>query len=394
MSEFQERPLEDITLSSAFGPRFSGESYNSNGNVATLRTTDISEDGRINYQTMPLAFLELNKFENHLLQKNDLVITRTGRIGSVALFDGHEYPVLPGAFLIRYRLNHNHADSKYILYFLMSQEGQFRLQSTATGSVQQNLNITALNKVLLPIPPLPEQRAIASVLSSLDDKIDLLHRQNTTLEAMAETLFRQWFVEEADEGWEEVSLKDICVIFNGYAFQSQTYTDSGQKIIRTLNFTNHWIELDGLVHISDQLAEEFNRFYLQRNDFLLVMVGASLGNFAIVTQDILPALQNQNMWRFRANSGFSQHYLNYGVRQIISESLHGSSGSAREFFQKGVFYELKIPYPPIELLNKFEGITETLFSKIELNRYQIRTLSKLRDTLLPKLMSGEVRVEV
>ena len=209
---------------------------------------------------------------------------------------------------------------------------------------------------------------------------------------MAETLFRQWFVKEADEGWEEVPLKDVCIIHNGYAFQSPTYTDSGQKIIRTMNFSNHWIELNGLVYVSSKSAEEFERFYLQRNDFLLVMVGASLGNFAIVTQDILPALQNQNMWRFRANESFSQHYLNYGLRQIINETLHGASGSAREFFQKGVFYDLMIPRPPLALLIRFEETTESLFSRIELNRFQIHTLENLRDNLLPKLMSGEVRV--
>jgi type I restriction enzyme, S subunit len=262
------------------------------------------------------------------------------------------------------------------------------------GTAVPILNKTDFENIDILLPPLPEQKAIAAVLSSLDDKIDLLHRQNKTLEAMAETLFRQWFVEEADEGWEEVPLKEICVIFNGYAFQSPTYTESGQKIIRTLNFKNHWIELNGLVYISEEFAREFDRFFLRRNDFLLVMVGASLGNFAIVTQDILPALQNQNMWRFRAIAGFSQHYLNYGLRRIIDETLHGASGSAREFFQKGVFYELKIPSPPQELLDKFETEVKSLFSRIELNRYQIRTLESLRDTLLPKLMSGEVRVKV
>jgi type I restriction enzyme S subunit len=146
--------------------------------------------------------------------------------------------------------------------------------------------------------------------------------------------------------------------------------------------------------VSEETASRYENFYLKRNDFLLVMVGANIGNFAIVTKEILPALQNQNMWCFRANKGISQHYLNYLLQYIIKETLQGSSGSAREFFQKSIFYEFKIKLPPPHLLSKFEEIVEPYFSKIELNRCQIQTLEKLRDTLLPKLMSGEIRVRI
>jgi type I restriction enzyme, S subunit len=265
------------------------------------------------------------------------------------------------------------------------------LNEFITGAVQPKLNKASLTSIPFYLQK-KEQKAIASVLSSLDDKIDLLHRQNTTLERMAETLFRQWFVEEAQEDWEEVPLKDVCQINNGYAFQSETYREFGQKIIRTMNFNNHWIELNSLVYISDELAKSFEKYYLKRNDFLLVMVGASLGNFAIVTDDVLPSLQNQNMWCFRAHESKFQHYLNFALRYIINDALNGASGSAREFFQKGVFYEIKVSTPPVYLILNFHEISESYFSKIELNRKQIKTLEKLRDNLLPKLMSGEVRV--
>lgn len=284
-------------------------------------------------------------------------------------------------------------DSAYLTYAIKSPEiTDSILNNFVSGSGVPRIVLKDFKKVEIKFPKIEEQKTIASVLSSLDDKIDLLHRQNTTLERMAETLFRQWFVEEAQEDWEEKPLKDVCNINNGYAFQSGTYKEFGKKIIRTMNFNNHWIELNSLVYISHELAKNFERFYLQRNDFLLVMVGASLGNFAIVTDDILPSLQNQNMWCFRAHQDSFQHYLNFALRNIINDALNGASGSAREFFQKGVFYEIKIQTPPNELVMKFHDISESYFSKIELNRKQIQTLEKLRDNLLPKLMSGEVRV--
>src|SRR5690606_29795057 len=87
---------------------------------------------------------------------------------------------------------------------------QHELQSRASGTTVFGIKASVLKKVPIEIPELEEQKAIASVLSSLDDKIDLLHRQNTTLECMAETLFRQWFIEEAQERWEEGSLGDVA----------------------------------------------------------------------------------------------------------------------------------------------------------------------------------------
>ena len=286
-------------------------------------------------------------------------------------------------------------DLIFLFYLFANQEFVDLAYSGSSGTRMPRADWKFMKDTVWLIPSdIKEQRAIASVLSSLDDKIDLLHRQNKTLEAMAETLFRQWFVEEADEGWEEKALKEICVINNGYAFKSPTYQDYGQKIIRTLNFSTHWIKLDRLVFISQELAKLFEKYYLKRNDFLLVMVGASLGNFSIVTKDVLPALQNQNMWCFRAKKNLKQHYLNFALRKLIDENLHGASGSARQFFQKSVFYEIEVSIPPLATMKEFEEVTEGYFQKIELNRSQIRTLEKLRDTLLPKLISGDVRVKL
>jgi type I restriction enzyme S subunit len=195
MSEWPKIRFADICKHSAFGPRFSGDLYAYNGNVATLRTTDIREDGRIEYRTMPLASLDLSNLQQHLLQKDDLVITRSGRVGTTAIFEEFRLPVLPGAFLIRFRLKREIADPLFYRYYFNSPEGRDLVISTATGSVQQNLNITSLHMVDVPIPPLPTQHAITRILGSLDDKIELNRQMNKTLEAMARVIFQSWFVD-------------------------------------------------------------------------------------------------------------------------------------------------------------------------------------------------------
>lgn len=335
------------------------------------------------------------RLRNKILPSNSVLVTCIGSDMGKIVMNGIEVitnqqinAIIPDTDIV---------DKDFLYYTLVDMYEILRIYG-GDGTAVPIVNKGDFENITFSKPELLEQKAIAGVLSSLDDKIDLLHRQNQTLESLAEILFRQWFVEpvrrggEAKEEWEEKPLKEICDIQNGYAFKSPTYQEFGQKIIRTLNFSNHWIDLNSLVYISDELAKSFTKYFLKRKDFLLVMVGASLGNFAIVTNDILPALQNQNMWCFRAHNESYQHYLNFMLRKLISDNLHGASGSARLFFQKSVFYELKVAVPPSRIIQIFDKSSEDIFRKIEVNRVNIDILEKTRDTLLPKLMSGEISV--
>ena len=233
MSDWIYKTFGSVCSHSAFGPRFSSDEYAIDGNVACLRTMDIDSHGRIDYEAMPLAKLDIERLASHVLEPGDLVITRTGAyLGKVGLFEKFRIPVLAGAFSIRFRIDEQTADPLFIKYFFNGKQGQEGMQSIATGSAQPNLNIPRLHSLTVPCPPLPEQRAIAGVLSSLDDKIDLLHRQNKTLEALAKTLFRKWFVEEAEENWEEVTIDSVCTlnqstITKEYRHKEIEYLDTG-----------------------------------------------------------------------------------------------------------------------------------------------------------------------
>ena len=326
-------------------------------------------------------------------EPNDIILTLKGSQNGAACLVPKPVGFAIAQDMVALRVDESKMHYAFLLAALRSSDVQSEIKNLDVSGVIPHLKKSDFDKLQVPNPPLGIQRVIGKIYLDFCLKIDLLHRQNKTLEAMAETLFRQWFVEEAKDDWEEVPLREVCQIQNGYAFQSPTYVEQGTRIIRTMNFANHWIELTDLVYISQELARSHEKFYLRRNDFLLVMVGASLGNFALVTNDVLPSLQNQNMWAFRANTIIDQHYLNFAIRQIVNEILFGASGSAREFFQKGVFYELGIRLPPSALLKKFASFAESTFSRIELNRFQLQSLEKLRDNLLPKLMSGEVRVQ-
>ena len=157
-----------------------------------------------------------------LVRKNDIIYSTVRPIQRHYGFieNASENLVVSTGFAVISTLNEK-ADAKFLYFLLSSNDVVNYLDSIADGSTSAYPSLRPDDLAVLDIslPPLKEQTAIATILSSLDDKIDLLHRQNKTLEQLAETLFRQWFVEEAEESWEEKSLIEIADYLNGLALQ-------------------------------------------------------------------------------------------------------------------------------------------------------------------------------
>ncbi|MEH2240489.1 restriction endonuclease subunit S [Nostoc sp.] len=182
--------LGQICESSAYGPRFSGNLYNPNGTIATLRTTDIDKDGNINYSTMPFASLELRKFKTHLIQIKDLLITRSGTCGIAAVFESYNSPVIPGAFLIRFRLN-EYAEPYFLRYYINSHLGRKRITQLASGAVQKNISGTSLLNWLIPLPTIPEQLKIVGILRTCDRKIQALEKEIALTDELFHAMLEQ-----------------------------------------------------------------------------------------------------------------------------------------------------------------------------------------------------------
>jgi type I restriction enzyme S subunit len=167
---------------------------------------DLSKAYKISFED----FEQVNKRSK--VDKWDILFSMIGTVGEIALIDFEPDFAIKNIGLFK---TGDENLAKWIIYYLKSTEAQNEIFASLKGSTQQYITLGDLRKFPILLPPLSEQKAIASVLSSLDDKIDLLHRQNKTLEAMAETLFRQWFVEEAQEDWEENSLLEIIQLIGG-----------------------------------------------------------------------------------------------------------------------------------------------------------------------------------
>jgi type I restriction enzyme S subunit len=260
-----------------------------------------------------------------------------------------------------------------------------------------SLTVPVINEIEINLPPLPEQKAIAETLSSLDDKIDLLHRQNNTLEQMAETLFRQWFVAEAKEDWETKKLDEILSISSSKRIFYKEYVDTGIPFYRSKEI----IELSKggatstELFISEERFNEINSKFGSPNqgDILLTSVGTLGVSYRVRENDKFYFKDGNLTWfsNFQVlPSSIIYCWLNSAIGK---EELNNITiGSTQAALTISGLRQIEIIIPPKEVINKLNNDLEAFYSKIEFNQKQIRSIEKMRDALLPKLMSGEVTV--
>jgi type I restriction enzyme S subunit len=277
------------------------------------------------------------------------------------------------------------------LYYLLK---YLNLNDYAEGSGHPLVTQSLLNSIQTRIPQnIEEQKSIASILSSLDDKIDLLHRQNATLEAMAETLFRQWFVEEAKEEWEEYQISDIAdhIKINVKASANPTtlyyhYSlpafDEGQvpsKEFGSTILSNKFEVLPRTVLVS-KLNPRFPRIW---------PIGDYLADNSICSTEFQvirpkqPDMHTFLIFLLKSDS----------AKEELIMAASGTSGSHQRVRPEDIL-NIRFAVPSIERAIEYSRCIEPMVKKMMANRTQVQTLSSIRDTLLPKLMSGRIGLDM
>lgn len=390
MSEWKEYKLKDLgTLQrgrSRHRPRYAFHLYG--GRYPFIQTGEIREASK--YITKyEQTYSEIGLQQSKLWPKGTLCITIAANIAELAIlnFDAC-FPDSVLGFIPNEKL----ADLDFLYYTLT--HFQRELKHIGEGSVQDNINLGTFENIVFPIPSLLEQKSIASSLSSLDDKIDLLHRQNATLEKMAETLFRQWFVEEAKEDWEEISLHDAIKLVGGGTPKTSNpeYWDGNIKWLSGGDIANNHknfvvcseksITELGLKNSSAKLLPKFST---------VISARGTVGKYCLLSEPMTFSQSNYGILPKYKGCFFFTYLL---VAHSVDELQSAAYGSVFDTITTNTFRGLTITLPEVKLIFQFEESVKPYFTKILANQTQIRTLTVLRDTLLPKLMSGEVRVEM
>ena len=350
----------------------SQDHFTTSGYCLFLSTKNVHVDG-FNFADCQFISKESDELlRKGRLERDDLVLTTRGTVGNIGFFNNsvklERIRINSGMVIIR--PNKDKLFPKFNYYVFRKLQKDFDV--FISGSAQPQLPIRDLNQIEISLPPLPEQQAIAEILSSLDDKIDLLNRQNKTLEALAETLFRQWFIEEADEAWEEGCLGDYIKISSGKTLNRSEFNDNGQYEILGAN---------GSIGKTNYFLKDEKVIYTGR-------VG-TLGNIFINQGK---AWYSDNTLIFNVINDNFYYYLYFFLKEIGLKNYN--VGSTQPLIRQGDIKNILFDVPQENILNLFDTLCVKQFQKILENSKQIQTLKSLRDTLLPKLMSGDVRVRM
>jgi len=343
-----------------------------------------------------------------MTQKGDVLIAMTGYVGEIALVRSGE------KYLINQRvgrfdfLDDSPVIPEFFFYYLRQSEVRSLLETMARGSAQPNLSASDAAKLCVPVPPVAEQRAIAHILGTLDDKIELNRKQNKTLEAMARTLFKAWFVDfepvrakmegrwqrdeslpglpahlydlfpdrladsdlgEVPEGWRVGPLQELLVLQRGFDLPTQSRIEGQFPVIAAggINGTHHEAMVKGPG----------------------VVTGRSgvLGNVFLELGDYWPL--NTTLWvkEFLA----AKPCYAYQLLSCIDFKMF-NAGSAVPTLNRNHIHVVPQIIPSSEVIGKFEDMAMVLHQGIVANNRESRSLAELRGTLLPKLISGELRV--
>ena len=402
MSEWKETELQELTnkIGSGATPRGGSNSYKSEG-ISLIRSQNVLD---MKFSTNGLALIDeiqADALKNVIVESNDILLNITGdSVARTCKVPDYILPARVNQHVAIIRADKNKMIPDFLLYNLIAQKEELLSQSEI-GATRRAITKGMIEKFLINLPPLSEQKAIAEVLSSLDDKIDLLHRQNKTLEQMAETLFRQWFLEEAKEDWEEVTLEEFVICYNGVSYNSADLNPSETAMVTLKSFARDGgFRLDGFKEYTGKYKETHivkqGDLAVAHTDITqdaavvgnpILIIGKEEYKTLVISMDLVKVETTKNwiskefLYFLMKTRLFKQHCLGY------------ANGSTVLHLSKKAIPSFEFFLPPKDIIEKFTEQASNLLNKKNTNISKIRTLEKMRDTLLPKLMSGKIRVK-
>lgn len=343
-------------------------------------------DWRVSLKDARFTDTEAKKVhDDRILRDNDILVNSTGQgtLGRVAQFLKLDRPATVDSHITIVRPTPDLVFPKYLGYALKGRQNEIEL--LAEGSTgQTELSKLKLANLSIDLPPLDQQKKIADILSSLDEKIELNRRINETLEQLGQALFRHYFVDNPEaKNWDEGTLGDIMNITMGQSPPGKSYNNNGDGVVFYQGRADF-----GLRYPNMRLFTTDPKRFAKVGDVLLT-VRAPVGD---VNQASERCCIGRGLAAISSRTG-AVSFCYYYCHQLKADFLeYNSEGTVFGSINSKQLKALKLKIPPIGLVEKFENEAAVIDKTIMLNSYQVKTLVVLRDSLLPKLISGGIEV--
>lgn len=369
--------------------------YIENGEIIALRALNL-RDGHLDLKDIKRIDKSVSEqLTRSKLYKNDIVISYTGTIGECAqIHENDKYHLAPNVAKIA--PNPIFVNPQYLFHYIRSSMFRNQMYNYCHGSTQPTIPMKTIRELSIPIFPLETQKQIASILSALDDKIELNNRINENLEQQAQAIFKSWFVDfepfggVIPEDWNKCTLDSICSLISKGV--TPKYIDcSEQIVINQKCIRNHKIDLTfARYHIPKKINEK----WLKHGDILINSTGTgTLGRAAQVLFAPKNLTVDSHVTIVRAKKTNYQYYLGVWAisHECTFEKMQTGSTSQTDL-PRELLKQMEILLPSDEILNNYSSIIKPIFDMMVANQQEINRLAELRDTLLPKLMNGEIDV--
>ncbi|MYM61703.1 restriction endonuclease subunit S [Vibrio sp. OCN044] len=403
--------LGDLVQKSAFGPRFTSELYSKDGAIGTIRTTDLYNDGEINYATIPYADLDVSEYEEHVLNEGDLLITRSGTCGIPCIFTEQEKPIIAGAFLIRFQLKER-VYSKFLHEVLKSAPVQSSIKRMAAGGVQKNLTGTSLKKLHLSLPPLPEQRKIANILSTWDKAITTTEKLIKTSKQQKKALMQQLLTGKkrlvnpetgkAFQGeWEDKYLNDFSKVIVSPVDKK---TVEGEIPVELCNYTDVYYntnitkKLDFMRATAKQ--SEIDKFTLEVDDVIITKDSETPGDIAVpalVSEDLDGVVCGYHLAIVRTNKQQADGaFINclFSMPKTRYYFFTLATGATRFGLSIGGINKAHFCLPPLEEQQKIASVLTAADKEIEVLEAKLAHFKQEKKALMQQLLTGKRRVSL
>ncbi len=420
MNEWNNEKLGNVCtkIGSGSTPTGGANVYKNYG-CSLIRSQNVIDFAFSNDGLVFIDDIQAKKLNGVTIEKGDVLLNITGdSVARSCIVPDNVLPARVNQHVSIIRTNKNIAINKFVFYFIQYIK-PFLLSIGSNGGTRNALTKVMIEQLDIPLPPLPEQRSIADTLSCLDDMIELNNRTNKVLEEMAQAIFKRWFIdfEFPDEngnpykssggtmeeselgvipvGWEKKILIDIIDIRDG-THDSPKPTENGYPLITSKHLCAYGVKFEDTYSISENDYNKINqRSVVEPYDILISMIG-TVGNISYIMYDEINfAIKNVGLFKTSAKRELSEFILMYLKSDFVTNHIYSHlAGSTQKYISLTELRNLPLFLPDKQLLNDFKLLSEPIFRLIKQNENEISNLMKIRDSLLPKLMSGEIRVPV
>ncbi len=357
-----------------------------------LRITDINDDGTLN--RADLKSVDNTNADRYILKPNDIVFARTGgSTGRNYFYDGSDGTFVFAGFLIKFSINENLINPKYIKYFCQTQEYKAWVSSFNTGSTRGNINAQTYGNLEIPLISREKQDKLVKILSVIDDKIEINNTINDNLEQQAQAIFKSWFVDFEPFGgvmpadWATDSLLGIADYTNGLAMQKYRPKDD-EDIYPVLKIKE--LRQGSCDSSSDRCSKSIKSDYIVHDgDVIFSWSGSLMLDFWCGTTCGL----NQHLFKVTSSKydkWFYYFWTNFHLQKFIS--IAEAKATTMGHIKRGELETSEVLIPDNNSYTKLTNIIQPMLDLIIERRIENRKLAQLRDTLLPRLMNGEIDV--